>query len=197
MEDIYKKIWELAKPYYLKGRPADVDHIEWMMDVAEQVCEKEGIDKTIFLPLVILHDAGYSQVENPKDNSYKIDMRKAHMKAGEELSKEILKSVNYNSEKIEKISYYVSVHDNWALGDDKIYLKDHLLGIFHDLDFMWMATPKGFPFLMKMLQKNPKEMLDYIINNDNLTKRPFSSKTTKELFWKYINDRRKEIQTVN
>ena len=196
MEDVYKKIWELAKPYYQKSRPMDVDHIEWMMPVAEEVCEKEGIDKTIFMPLVILHDAGYSQVENPKDNPFKLDMRKAHMKAGEELSKEILKSINYNSEKIEKISYYISVHDNWSFEDNQIYLEDPILGAFNDLDFMWMSTQKGFLALTKIRQKGLKEMLDYVINNDKLTKRPFSNKTTRELFEKYISERKKEIKVL-
>ena len=105
MEDIYKKIWELAKPYYEKGRPMDIDHIEWMMIEADKMCEAEGIDKTIFIPLVILHDVGYSQVENPKDNPFQLDMRRAHMKAGEELSEKILKMLNYDPEKIKKISY--------------------------------------------------------------------------------------------
>jgi hypothetical protein len=31
MKQIYREIWELAKPYYEKGRPMDIDHIRWMM----------------------------------------------------------------------------------------------------------------------------------------------------------------------
>jgi hypothetical protein len=200
MEDIYKKIWELAKPYYEKGRPMDLDHVEWMIGDAEQVCEKEGIDKTIFLPLVILHDTGYSQVQDPKSilfDPFKTDIRRAHMEAGEKISKKILESINYDSEKIKKISYYISVHDNWALEDSEIFLKDSLLGAFNDLDFMWMATPKGFSQLMKIRQKNPTEMLEYLLTNDKLTKRPFANKTTKELFEKYISDRKKEVKKTD
>ena len=61
MEEIYPKIWELAKSYYLKGRPMDIDHVEWMMEQAKVLCQKEDIDKTLLMPLVILHDVGYGE----------------------------------------------------------------------------------------------------------------------------------------
>ena len=57
MKEIYQKIWKLAKPYYEKGRPMDVDHIEWMMKDALIVCEKEKLNDEILLPLVIFLDA--------------------------------------------------------------------------------------------------------------------------------------------
>ena len=53
MKLIYQQLWELAKQYYEKGRPMDLDHVEWMMKDALFVCEKENIDDSIFLPLVI------------------------------------------------------------------------------------------------------------------------------------------------
>ena len=159
MKEIYKKIWKLAKPYYEKGRPMDIDHIEWMMKDALLVCEKEGIDEEILLPLAILHDVGYANVS--KEDPYKIETRKAHMKEGAKIAKEILAKVKYPKEKAEKIVYYVSVHDNWAFGDDE-YKRDRSLGAFKDLDFIWMATPKGFPAMMKVLGKNKKEMIEYI-----------------------------------
>ena len=191
MKKIYQQIWKLAKPYYKKGRPMDIDHIEWMMKDALFVCEKENIDDSLLLPLVILHDVGYAEV--PKDNPFNLDLRKAHMKAGKKIAKEILEKVNYPKEKIKKICYYVSVHDNWALGDYEIYQKDIILGIFTDLDFTWMVTNKGFPALMKILNKNKKEMVKYIENSEKLTDRPFSTKTTKELYQKYLNQRKKAL----
>ena len=170
----------------------DIDHIEWMMKDALIACKQEKLDDTLLLPLVILHDVGYSK--SPKDNPFKLDLRKAHMKAGEKIAKKILEKANYPKSKIEKITYYVSVHDNWALGKDDIYKKDKILGTFNDLDFMWMATPKGFPAIMKILNKNCDELIRYIENDDKPKKRPFSSKTTKKLFEKYLNDRKKEQQ---
>lgn len=191
MKEIYEKIWELAKPYYERGRPMDIDHIEWMMQDALLVCEKEGTDDTLLLPLVILHDVGYAEV--PKDDPTKLEMRKAHMKAGAKIAKEILEKAKYPSGKAEKIEYYVSAHDNWAFGDDE-YKRDKLLGAFKDLDFIWMATPKGFPAMMKVLGKNKKEMIKYVESRPEEENFEFSCQTTKELFERYLNDRRKEIK---
>lgn len=194
MKQIYKKIWELAKPYYEKGRPMDVDHIEWMMKDAVLVCQKEKLDDSLLLPLVILHDVGYAEV--PKDNPFKLNLRKAHMKAGAKIARRILEKLNYPKDKIEKIEYYVSVHDNWALGEIEVY-NDEILGAFTDLDFTWMATPKGFPALMKILDKSHQEMIDYLEDRETPAKcLPFSTKTTKSLYEKYLEDRRKDVQCI-
>ena len=56
---------------------------------------------------------------------------------------------------------------------------------------MWMATPKGFPALMKMLKKDKDEMLKYLETNDKLRDRPWSTQTTKEMFESYIADLKK------
>lgn len=191
MKAIYKKIWDLAKPYYKKGRPMDIDHIEWMMDAALNVCKAENVDDAILLPLVILHDVGYSEV--PKNNPYNLDIRKAHMVAGAEIAKQILEKINYPDDKSKQIVFFVSVHDNWAFKDYDIYKKHKILSIFSDLDFMWMATPKGFPGLMKIRSIIPKQMIEYIETDDKIRKIPFATKTTKELYKKYISQRKKEL----
>ncbi|MFH1564888.1 MAG: HD domain-containing protein [bacterium] len=190
MKETYKKMWKLAKPHYQKGRPMDIDHIEWMMKDALLVCKKEKIDDSLLLPLVILHDVGYSKT--PKGNPFRLDLKKTHMKAGAEIAKEILQKLDYPDDKIEKIFYYVSVHDKWIFGEDDLFKKDIILGVFNDLDFMWMATPKGFPALMKILKKNPGEMIEYLEKNEKIKRRPFLSRTTKKLYDNYLKDRRRE-----
>lgn len=191
MDKIYSQIWKLAKPYYKIGRSMDIDHIEWMMKDALLVCEKERLDDSLLLPLVILHDVGYSKA--PKKNPWGLDMRKIHMREGEIITRKILTELNYPPDKIEKICYYVSVHDNWAYGDIEPFNKEKILGVFTDLDFTWMATPKGFPAVMEILNKDEKEMIEYLEDRETPAKGlPFSTKTTKELFEKYMDDRKKE-----
>ena len=190
MKEIYTEIWKLARPYYKKGRPMDIDHIEWMMNDTIFVCKQENLDDSLLLPLVILHDVGYAEV--PKDNPFKLSLREEHMKAGAIIAKRILDKIKYPKDKTERISYLVSIHDNWAFGENDIYKNDVILGVFADLDYMWMATPKGFPALMKILNKNSKEMIEYLENNDKPKLRPFSTKTTKNLYVKYLDERRKE-----
>jgi len=85
------------------------------------------------MPLVILHDVGYAKV--PKDNPFKLDLRKAHMKAGAKIARKILTELNYPKNKVDKIVNYISIHDNWAFGQNDIYTKDKILGTFSDLDY--------------------------------------------------------------
>lgn len=185
MKRIYTRIWSLAKPFYRRGRPMDMAHIEWMMRDAVTVCKKERLDESLLLPLVILHDVGYAEV--PKGNPFNLMRRKAHMAAGAKIARRILKKVKYPEQKIKKIEYYVSVHDNWALGDNRVYKKDKVLGAFHDLDFIWMATPKGFPALMKVLKKNKQEMLEYLEKEKKPNAGKFYTKTIKALYEKYLH----------
>jgi hypothetical protein len=194
MKEIYSKIWELAKEYYLRGRAMDIDHVQWMMEDAMKVCKKEGIDDTLLLPLVILHDVGYAEV--PKGNPFKLDLRKAHMEAGAKIAKKILKQVNYPKGKIEKIGYYVSVHDNWAFGVVDVYLKDIVLNVFNDLDFIWMYTPKGFPAMMTVMNKTSEDLLQWLESQPSPSegKKPFSTKTTKDLYDGYLAARQKEFR---
>jgi hypothetical protein len=184
MKTIYKEIWKLAKEYYKKGRKMDIAHVQWMMGDAEKVGEKENIDDSLLIPLVILHDVGYAKVS--KENPYNLDLRRAHMKAGAKIAKDILVKVKYPKEKIKKIVYYVSVHDNWALEGYSKYKKDIILGAFNDLDFMWMATPRGFPAMMKLLNKNKQEILNHITKADKI-KVGFYTKTTERLYKDYIS----------
>jgi len=192
MKQIYAKIWKLAKPYYEKGRPMNINHIEWIMRDALLVCRKEKLDDSLLLPLVILHDVGYAMVA--KDNPYNLDIRKSHMKAGAEITRQLLEEIDYPKSKTQKIEYYVSVHDNWAFGENEIYRNDIILGTFQDLDYIWMATPKGFLALQKILGKNRKEMLEYLITNDKPKLRPFSTNSTKNIYENYLKDRQLKIQ---
>jgi len=199
MKKIYLQIWKQAKPFYKKGRPMDINHIEWMMKEALNVCNKENIDDSLLLPLVILHDVGYSAIKNIKDvDYYQTDIRKVHMEIGSKIAIDILKKLKYPNLKIEKISYYISVHDNWSFGEINLYIKDKILGNFKDLDYIWMFTPKGFSAIQKVLKKTKKRMLEHLKKELSPIggKKPFSSKTTKELHDKYLKDRIKELPNI-
>jgi hypothetical protein len=191
MED-YTKILDLAEPYYRKGRPSDLLHIDWMMNAANLVCFKEGIDSTILQPLVILHDVGYSMV--PNFAGFSAEVRKKHMEEGAKIAQEILHKLNYPKEKAEKIVHYVSVHDNWALGDNDSFNSDKVLGTFSDLDYIWMVTPSGFSAVRQMLKKSPYQMLEYIVLNDKPRLRHFCTKTTAALYEQYLEDRQEELK---
>lgn len=186
-------MWDLAKPYYEQGRPMDIDHIKWMMNEANIICKNEKIDDSLLLPLCILHDVGYS--EYSQSNYYSLDIRKAHMDAGAKIAKNILKKLKYDEEKTEKIVYYVSVHDNWAFGEVDLFEKNIILGVFKDLDFLWIATKKGFEAIRKTLKKTKEEMFEQIISEPSPIggKKAFSTKTTKELYEKCLKELKKDF----
>lgn len=196
MNLLYEKIWNEAKPYYLKSRPMDIDHIEWFMKVVEKVCKIEKLDESLLMPLAILHDVGYFSLVSPKTtNYYNKDIRRAHMKAGAEIAERILKSVGYPADKSKKIIEYISIHDNWAFGEVEIYRKDKILGTFKDFDYLWIYTKKGCKAIQKVLKKNNLEMLKYL--RDEVSpiygKKPFSTDFTKQLRENYLKERRKEL----
>lgn len=183
MNKVYERIWKLAKPYYKKGRPIDIDHISWMMKDAMTVCKKENLDDSLLLPLVILHDVGYGVGEHVYLEK---ELKKEHMVAGAKIAEEILQKINYPKDKMKKIVYYISVHDNWIYGENNLYKNDLILGAFNDLDFMWLVVPKGFTAIKKILNKTDKELIDHIKNDTKLVRRPFATKTTKQLYEKYM-----------
>lgn len=193
---MYKQIWDEAKTYYLKGRPMDIDHIEWFMHVVEEVCKIENLDETLLMPLAILHDVGYSALVDPVNaNYYGTDSRKAHMKAGAEIAEKILQSVGYPQDKSKIIVHYVGIHDNWAFGEVDIYIKDKILGTFKDFDYLWIYTKKGCEAIQKVLKKNNQEMLKHL--RDEVSpiygQKPFSTVFAKELRETYLKEREKDL----
>lgn len=194
--NIYQQIWEHAKVYYVKGRPMDVSHIEWMMDQVKHLCRIEHLDETLLMPLAILHDVGYSALKDPATaNHYNTDIRKAHMEAGAKIAEKILHEVMYPKDKLQQVVHYVSIHDAWALGEVDIYVKDKILGTFKDLDYLWIYTKDGCAPIQKVLKKNNKEMLEHLKNETSpiYNKKPFSTNYAKNLREKYLKEREEEL----
>ncbi|HCS79030.1 TPA: hypothetical protein DIV55_04800 [Patescibacteria group bacterium] len=196
MQQIYQKIWELAKPYYEKGRPMDIVHIEWFMEIATMVCDKEKLDDTILLPLVILHDVGYSRVKDVAEkNYYQLDIRRFHMDEGKKITEEILRAVAYPEEKIKIIADYVGVHDNWAFGEVDRFTNNPILGTFKDLDYLWIYTGKGSKAIQENMRKSDREMLKFLKSEPSpiYGKKPFSNETTKQLHKELLTERELEL----
>jgi len=191
MKDVYNRIWELSKPYYQEGLSYNISHIEWMIKESLSVNGVGDIDNSIFLPLVILHDIGYAKIRG--SNPFHPLNRLVHMKAGAEIASEILEKVGYPEEKIEKITSYISFHDVWAFGDHGLYRDNKFLGLFNDLDYIWMSSKEGFPFFKDILNKNSFELLDHLRHNEKPINRPFSNDTTRGLYLKNLGDRYREV----
>lgn len=191
MKEIHRRVWELAKPFYKSGRPTDMEHVEWMIDQSAIVCVEENLQDALLLPLVILHDVGYGSISST--DYFNRDARIKHMEEGAKIAASILAELSFPSDELRKIIHYVSVHDNWAIGDDELYRGDLTLGVFNDLDFTWMASAKGFRYVAQILRMDSCQMLEYLENNEKLTRRPFSVRTTERIFRNELSKRRGEI----
>lgn len=198
MDAVYTKIWEAAKPYYERGRPMDVAHIEWFMRVASEICEKEGLDASLLLPLAILHDVGYSEIQNvQKADYYAQNIRLEHMRIGKAIAEKILRSIGYPEDKIATIVEYVGVHDIWAFGEVNRYIQDPILGTFKDLDYLWIYTKDGCDAIQQTLGKNDQEMLEHLKNEPSPIggKKPFSNESTRALHDTLLRERELEFGT--
>ena len=94
MEKKFLNIWELAQPYYEKGRIFDIPHIKWLMPHALELAIIENLDPSILVPIAILHDVGYSRIDNKNPNIKGLDTKRKHMEEGARIAEQILKKVN-------------------------------------------------------------------------------------------------------
>ena len=197
IERIYQEIWELARPYYQKGRAYDVPHIVWMMREANRIADLEGLEKKLLLPIVILHDVGYSAVGNNNPNIKDKNSKIAHMAEGARIAEDILRKVDYDTDLSKKIMDFISVHDNWILGDDSPYKKCKEIAVFQDLDFLYsQSSYEIFKKQAASIGKKPEEMWEFWLNDEKLTRRPFCCAETLKLFKRYMEERYEDIKKI-
>ena len=195
MENIYLKIWKLAKPHYKKGRPYDIAHIEWMMKESEKVAEKENFDKKLLMPISILHDVGYSVVEKKNMDKKRQEIKKIHMKEGAKISREILEKVGYQKDYTQKIVHYISVHDNWVFGDNSPFKECKEMAVFNDLDFLWVAKDiDNFERIAKAKKMTPKELYKFLVKNEKLVERPLCCDYTKNIWERFKKKLKKSLR---
>lgn len=192
----YLRIWEKARPYYEKARPADLVHISWMLLEAARIARVEGLDEKILLPIVILHDVGYAScLKDETTRSFDPDVKRKHMAEGAKIADGILREVGYDPVLRERIVRYVSVHDNWRFGDDTPFKECIEMAVFQDLDFTWMASKEGFQIARNVtFGKTPRQMYEFLMADEKLTKRPFATKETHDLFYRLMAERKLEVE---
>ena len=194
MKDIHKKIFELAKPHYKNGRPYDIPQVERMIKQVSALVKIENLDEDLLMPLCILHDIGYSTLKENNPHPKSKEAKIAHMAIGAEMAQEILEKVKYEENISKKIVHYVSVHDNWILGDDAPYTECKEMAIFNDLDFTYAVSDR---FVLdkqaEAMNKSMSEMYEFWINDEKIKRRPFYCTYTRNLFYGYMEDLKKII----
>ena len=116
MEEIYKKIWELAES--LLNTRHNQQHTEIAYRAALRLLESEEGDEAIVIPAIILHDIGWIKVPEglqltafgPKAKNK--ELNRVHEVEGVKLAREILEKVNYDPQKMDEILAIIDGHDS-------------------------------------------------------------------------------------
>lgn len=192
MKKIHKKILKKAIPFYENGRKGDVEHIKWLAEVITKYVDETEVDYDILIPVIILHDIGYSKIPK-KLNSFELNIKKLHAKYGAEIAEQILEELNYSKNQINEIKRLILKHDNWIFGDN--FINEPVLKIFNNFDFMWMASEKGFKIVRKMMKQEPKKFYNQIKEFEKQNKkegREWFNKKIRLFYNQLMQERKKE-----
>lgn len=138
----YKKIFNLAKRYYKKGREKDKIHHLKVAEMMQGILKEVPLDEEIMMSAALLHDIGYAKIPEEKRKTHWARKVKAdHMKYGAEMAKEILSDADYPENKIKKICHAIAIHDNPELG---IPIKTKEAKVLKEADILWMTTEEAF-----------------------------------------------------
>ena len=191
IQPVFQQILDLARPYYKETNSYVMPHIIWMIKESLEIANNSNIDQSILLPLIILHDVGYSKTYN---NPFFAHSRVHHMKAGKSIARKILNMVDYPTNKINIIEKLVSIHDVWAFGDDIVFEKSAELGVFDDLHYTSILSEESYTSMDNYLSNvNIKTMqhLDPDSINHN-----FKMGLTENLHKKYYLEKKYELTSA-
>lgn len=119
-----QKIFEQIIPYYLcGGRFYDPWHIPLSTRFMIALCQKEKLDRAVFVAAILLHDSGYSKITEENNALTKGDVsnnhRVSHMNLGQLIADELFQKNNgfgFSRAQQEKVKSLIATHDNPYIG---------------------------------------------------------------------------------
>lgn len=194
MDKKYLELWRLARPYYEKGRVYEISQIEWMMKEGDRIAGIEQLDKKLLLPIIILHDVGYSKIGLANPNIKDKEIKIVHMRESRKIARAILEEADYDKEYLDKIVNYIAVHDNWLLGDDQPYQECKEMALFNDLDFLFVTSSfEAYKYTAESMGKSLKDFYQFWEKDEKLTRRPFCCQETEVMHKKTMEEMKKII----
>ncbi|WP_028322430.1 HD domain-containing protein [Desulfatiglans anilini] len=174
----YKAVWEASTEFLKKGREVDLLHTRVSCDFAMRLlCHEDGKEE-IVIPSIILHDIGYSVIEDEdlykkttyfgvhqaQDTGkvYSKDIKILHMKEGAILARKILESVNYEHACIDEIVDIVGYHEDVSAfpPSDRSNMNRILVS---DADKLFRLTPYNFFDILTIHGASENEAFEYLI----------------------------------
>ena len=190
IQDLYR----LSEPY-LKRRN-DALHTRVAHDYALLLLQKEGGERLIVEPAIILHDVGWSALK-PEDikNAYGVratgekarKLNRIHEVEGAGIAQGILRKLGYGTSEISRIVTIIERHDS---GMNPNTTEEKLV---KDADKLWRFSKNGYPYELQRQASTHTERLTFLSQNiDNW----FFSRTAKALAKKELQARDKEYQIL-
>ena len=132
---VFERIWEMACPY-LNTRANDI-HTEISLGFARELLEKEGGDRDVVIPAIILHGVWWKSI--PESLQIKAfgpaaelpELNRIHEIESARIAKDLLERVDYDREKTEEIIEIIKGHDSIK---EPLSLND---SIVKDADKLW------------------------------------------------------------
>ena len=159
MKAIYRKMWELAKPY-LDTRENDT-HTQVSLEFAQQLLKKEGGDEDIVIPAIILHDVGWKKV--PEELHLKAfgpkadpELTRIHEVEGAKIAREIFEQLHYDQNKTQEILRIIEAHDTRT---EAISLNDRLV---KDADALYRVTREAFRVNIARFEATFDQLMDHV-----------------------------------
>ena len=184
---IEERIYQLAKPY-LATRENDA-HTQRALDFALRLLKTEKGDRSIVVPAIILHDVGWSQLQEDvmlkawgpeKDESLTV----IHEKEGAKIAAGILRQVGYDSSKVNEILQIIDGHDT---RQDAISLNDEIV---KDADKLTRYS-KSFWFIVESFGYAPLEFYERL---KAFSEEWFFLPVSREIAGEELRQRRREIE---
>lgn len=182
----------MAEPY-LTTR-GDLLHTQVAHEYALLLMEKEGGDRRIVEPAVILHDVGWYRLD-PEEIKGAFGVRAAGKKAarinrvheleGALIARELLEELEYDLLLIDQIISIVARHDS---GREPKSLEERLV---KDADKLWRFSGVGYRNEMERQKLTPMERYQFLVKN---LPSWFFTKTAKEVAERELEKRALEFE---
>jgi HD superfamily phosphodiesterase len=190
MEEIYKKIYEKAKPF-LNTR-ANEPHTKISYRYSLRLLGAEGGDPEIVIPSILLHDIGWKMIpekEHLKMFGPKAEKRllKIHEKEGARMAARILRELGYPEGKARAIVSIIKGHDT-STRPRSLNEK-----IVKDSDRLWRFSKQGFLINGMRFKVFPQKHLSYL---QKKIEEWFFTETAKKIAIKEIQKRRKDFKSI-
>jgi hypothetical protein len=189
--EFIETLFKLGEPFFAVRD--DLPHAQ----IAHQYCllllEKEGGDRRIVEPAVILHDVGWSKL-NPNQVKKAFGVRasseeakklnRVHEIEGALIAGQLLKTLDYDPVVTTQITEMIEHHDS---GNDPSSLEEKIL---KDSDRLWRYSPLGF---WKERERQDLPPLELYRHLENRRQGWFFTKTALSLSEKELKNRAEEI----